>query len=83
VGFETLFLAFWKTIVFSFMTSGQDVELSAPPASCLPGCSMLFDLTIIDWTSEPVSQPQLNVVLIKAALVMMSGHSNGNPKTGT
>jgi hypothetical protein len=31
---------------------------------------------IMDWTSEPVSQPQLNVVLIRVALVMVSVHSS-------
>jgi hypothetical protein len=32
---------------------------------------------IMDWTSDPVSQSQLNVVLIRVALVMMSVHSTG------
>jgi hypothetical protein len=31
---------------------------------------------ILDGTSEPVSQPQLNVVFIRFALVMVSVHSN-------
>jgi hypothetical protein len=31
---------------------------------------------IMDWTSEPVSQPQLNVILIRVALVMVSVHSS-------
>ena len=31
---------------------------------------------IIYWTSEPVSQSQLNVDLVKIALVMMSVHSS-------
>ena len=35
---------------------------------------------IMDSTSEPVSQPQLNVVLIRIALFMVSLHSNANPK---
>jgi hypothetical protein len=30
----------------------------------------------MNWTSEPVSQPQLNVVLIRVALVMVSAHSS-------
>jgi len=30
----------------------------------------------MDWTSEPVSQPQLNVVLMRVALVMLSVHSS-------
>jgi hypothetical protein len=33
-------------------------------------------LMIMDWTSEPVSQPQLNIVFIRLALVMVSVHSN-------
>jgi hypothetical protein len=31
---------------------------------------------ILDWTSKPVSQPQLNVVLIRVVLFMMSVHSS-------
>jgi hypothetical protein len=31
---------------------------------------------IVDLTCEPVSQPQLNVVLIRIALVMMAVHSS-------
>jgi hypothetical protein len=31
---------------------------------------------IMDWTSEPVSQPQWNVVLIRVALVIVSVHSS-------
>ena len=37
---------------------------------------MLPTITIMDWTSDPVSQPQLNVVLIKLTLVMVSVHSS-------
>ena len=38
VGLETLLLAAWKT-VSSWLSSDQDVELSAPsPTPCLPGC---------------------------------------------
>jgi hypothetical protein len=33
-------------------------------------------LMILDWVSEPVSQPQLNVVFIRLALVMVSFHSS-------
>jgi hypothetical protein len=33
-------------------------------------------LMIMDWTSEPVSQPQLNVVLIRVTLVIVSLHSS-------
>jgi hypothetical protein len=33
-------------------------------------------LDYMDWSSAPVSQPQLNVVLIRVALVMMSDHSS-------
>ena len=34
---------------------------------------------IMYWTSEPVSQPQLNIVLYKIALVLVSRLINGNP----
>jgi hypothetical protein len=50
------------------------VELSALPAPCLSGCFHVPALMIMDWTSEPVSQPQLNVILIRLALVMVSVH---------
>ena len=58
------------------MPSEQDVELSALPVPCMrAGChaSCLQ-------TSELLSQPQLNV-LYDVALVMVSLHSNENPKT--
>jgi len=41
----------------------------SPPASCLPGCCHAPT-----WTSEPVSQLQLNVILIRIAWVMVSIH---------
>jgi hypothetical protein len=37
---------------------------------------MLPAMMIMVWTSENVSQPQLNVVLIRVALVTVSLHSN-------
>ena len=37
---------------------------------------MLPALMIMDRTSEPVSQPQLNVVLIRVALVMVPIHNS-------
>ena len=44
-------------------------------SSCIiSGCYHAPTL-IMDWTSEPVSQPRLNVVLIRVALVMASVHS--------
>jgi hypothetical protein len=30
----------------------------------------------MDWTSEPVSLPQLNIVYMRVALVMVSVHSH-------
>ena len=58
----------------------EDVELSAPPAPCLPGCchaSCLEDNGMHLRTCKP---DQLNVVLIRVALAMVSLHSNENPK---
>ena len=46
----------------------------APPAPCLPGCCHVLTL-IMDQTSEPVSQSQLNVI-VRVALVVMSVHSS-------
>jgi hypothetical protein len=50
------------------------VELSATSAPCLPGCCHPLTLMIMDWTSEPGSQLQLNAILIRLALVMVSVH---------
>jgi hypothetical protein len=59
------------------------IELSAPSVPCLPGCCHVFALMIMDLISEPVSQPLLNVVLIRLTLgardlpeVLSSIHSN-------
>jgi hypothetical protein len=52
----------------------EDVELSALPVPCLNGCCHAPTWIIKDLTSEPVSQPQLNVVFIRLALVMVSVH---------
>jgi hypothetical protein len=65
--FNTLVLAAWKW-VFCWQPSNEDVELLAPPAPCLAGCYHVPALMIVDWTFELVSQPQLNVVLIRVAL---------------
>lgn len=61
---------------FSWLPLDQDVELSDPPAPCLPRCCHALTMMIMDWTSETVSQPQLNVVLIRVALVKVCLHSN-------
>ena len=53
----------------------EDVELSPLPAPFLNGYCHAPTLMIMDLTSEPVSQPQLNVVFIRLALVMVSVHS--------
>jgi hypothetical protein len=37
---------------------------------------MLLPAVIMERTSEPVSQPQLNVVLLRVAMIMASLHSN-------
>jgi hypothetical protein len=75
MGFKTLTLAAWKP-VFHLQASDEDVELSAPPMPCLPGCCHAPALMIMDWTSEPVSQPQLGFVLYKTCLGMVSAHSS-------
>ena len=75
MGFKILILAAWKTVL-SCLPSEQYIELSAPPVPCLPGCCHVPALMIIDWTSEPISQIQLNVVLIRVVLVMVSVHSS-------
>jgi hypothetical protein len=65
-------------LVFSCLLWEQDVVLSTPAVPCLLGCCHSPALKIMDWTSEPVSQPQLNVVFIKVSMFMVSFHSNGN-----
>jgi hypothetical protein len=47
MGFNTLVLAAWKP-VFCLLPSDEDVELSGPPAPCLPGCHHVLALMIID-----------------------------------
>jgi hypothetical protein len=59
MGFETLLLAVWKS-VFSFLPLEQDVELSAPPAPCLPGychASHYYDNGLNLKTSKPRKCP--------------------------
>jgi hypothetical protein len=46
------------------------------PAPCLPGYCHVPALIRMDRTSEPVSHPQLNVVLMRVTLVMVSVHSS-------
>jgi len=74
MGFKTLLLAVWNR-VFHYQPSDKDVDPSVLPALCLPGCCHALALVITDWTSEPVSQPQLNIVLIRLPLVMVTVHS--------
>ena len=76
VGFETFLLTMWEPVL-SCLPLEQDIELSAPPVPCLPGCYHSPALMIMNWSSEPVSQPQLNVIRVE--LAMMSLHSNANP----
>jgi hypothetical protein len=47
VGFKTLFLAAWRP-VFSYLLLDEDVELSASPATSLPGCCHVPALMIMD-----------------------------------
>ena len=75
MGFKTLILVAWKPI-FSQQPSDEDIELSASRALCLPRCCYAPTLMIMDRTSDPISQPQLNVVLIRVAMVMVSVHNN-------
>ena len=53
-------------IVFSGLPLDQDVALSPPPVPCLPGCCHASHHDDNELPSEPVSQPQLNVVLYKS-----------------
>ena len=74
VGLENFLLAAWN-LVFSCLPLDEDVELSAAPALCQLARCHSPALMIMDCISEPVSQPQLNV-LIRIALVMVSVHSS-------
>ena len=73
--YKILTLVAWKS-VFHYQPLDENIELSAPPAPCLPRCCHVPTLMIMDWTSEPISRPQLNVVLLRVALVMVSVHSS-------
>ena len=72
---KALFLTAWKLFI-SKQLSDEDVELSAPNEPCLPGSCHILTLMIMDWTSEPVGQPQLNGFLVKHALVSVSVYRN-------
>ena len=65
----------WKLFI-SKQLSDEVIELSAPNEPCLPGSWHILTLMIMDWNSEPVSQPQLNGFLIKHALISVSVYSN-------
>jgi len=54
--------------VCSWLPSDENVELSVLPAPYLPECCHVPALMIIDLISEPVSQPQLNVVIYNTCL---------------
>jgi hypothetical protein len=59
-------------LLFVFRTRGS-----------LPGCCHPSVMIIMDWTSEPVSQPQLNVVLYKSCLGHGICSQQRNPNAGT
>ena len=59
-------------LLFAFGTRCRTLSSSCT----MPGCCHAPALMIMDLTSEPVSQPELNVVLIRVALVMVSVHSS-------
>jgi hypothetical protein len=46
----------------------EEVELSALPESCLPVYCHDPALVMMDWTSESVRYPQLNVIFYKTYL---------------
>jgi hypothetical protein len=52
------------------------MELLVPLVPGPPGCCHVPSLMIMDRTSEPVSQPQLNAVCIRVALVKVSVRSS-------
>jgi hypothetical protein len=66
-GYKILILVAWMSVLH-WQPLDEDIELSAPPALCLPGYCHAPTLMIMDWTSEPVSHPQLNVVFYKTCL---------------
>jgi hypothetical protein len=71
---ETILLAAWKTVFSYWPSKCRPLSSSCTmPAWMLP-CFCLDN----GLNSEPVSQPQLNVVLIRVTLVTVSLHSSGN-----
>jgi hypothetical protein len=64
---------------FNDLPLEQGIELSASSAPWLPGHCHAPALMITYWTYEPVSQSQLNVVLMRVALVMVSFYNNEKP----
>ena len=69
-GFEFCYAQAMLSVTHSLLLpADQDAELSAPsPAPCLPGCCHASSLMIMDWTSEPVSQPLLVIFPYKGCL---------------
>ena len=53
----------WKSQLFSWLKSDEDVELTATPVPYVPGCCHAPTMMTMDRTSDPVNQPKLNVFL--------------------
>ena len=64
VGFKNLLLAVWKPIDLLLFAFGARHRILSNSHICLTGCYHAPTLMLMAWTSEPVSQPQLNVVLM-------------------
>lgn len=65
MGFKTLILVAWKPI-FSYLPFEQEIDLSAPPAPCMPRCCHALTLIIVDWTFKLLSQAQLYAIFCKS-----------------
>ena len=60
----------WALRLSSSLPGSQSSPI--PPVPSLPGCCRAPALMIMDLTSEPLSHPQLNAVLIRAAFGVCS-----------
>ena len=70
---KTLIISNWKP-AFCYLPLNEDVELPAPPRLCMLGCCHVPALMIMDRNSELVGHHQVNIVLIRVPLLMVSIH---------
>jgi hypothetical protein len=74
MGFNIFVLDDWKPGFY--LPLEQDVELLASLTSCLLGHCHAPALMIMNWTFEPISQPQWSAFLLRIDLDIVSVHTS-------